>query len=175
MIPRELIDRVKIRAAAITGIPAARMLFSATHTAFRSTGDGALGTDENPATVCFLNQSWWMPSRARRTAWTAAKIGWTVVKTGSTLHNRAGFCARIRFETTRLESRQCAPTCIRLPESRFHRAFRACRSRFTILSIQRANGQPLAVLANYSMHYVGAQIKGVSADISECFASTCAK
>ena len=43
MMPRELIDRAKELARQKTGIPADRILISATHTHYRSSGDGRPG------------------------------------------------------------------------------------------------------------------------------------
>ncbi|HET6572375.1 MAG TPA: hypothetical protein VFG68_02145, partial [Fimbriiglobus sp.] len=54
MLPRELIDEAKRRAAAATGIPAANMLVSATHTHTAPTSTGVFQSDPDAGYVKFL-------------------------------------------------------------------------------------------------------------------------
>jgi hypothetical protein len=165
MIPRELIDRVKVRAAAITGIPIERMLISATHTHSAPPVMGALGTDENPEYSLFFESKLVDAIAGAAKRMTPAKIGWTVVKDWEHTHNR-----RWILRPDKIRNDPFGEPTVRAymhpgyqnPE--FVGPSGPVDPDFTILSIQRLNGQPLAVLANYSMHYVGAQIKGVSAD-----------
>ncbi len=165
MIPRELIDRVKVRAAAITGIPVERMLISATHTHSAPPVMGALGTDENPAYSLFFESKLVDAIAGAAERMAPSKIGWTVVKDWEHTHNR-----RWILRPDKIRNDPFGEPTVR---AHMHPGYQnpefvgpsgPVDPDFTILSIQRANGQPLAVLANYSMHYVGNQIKGVSAD-----------
>ena len=54
MMPRPLLDEVKKKASALTGIPPERMLISATHTHSAGSCMGALGTPPDPNYVPFL-------------------------------------------------------------------------------------------------------------------------
>ncbi|MBY0459810.1 MAG: hypothetical protein K2V38_21030, partial [Gemmataceae bacterium] len=56
MIPRELMDEAKQLAAKKTGIPAASMLISATHTHTAPTVAGVFGSDPDAGYVKFLTQ-----------------------------------------------------------------------------------------------------------------------
>ena len=54
MMPRDLIDRAKVDASKVTGIPTERMLISATHTHSAPSAMGCLGSRVDPAYAAFL-------------------------------------------------------------------------------------------------------------------------
>jgi hypothetical protein len=163
MMPRELVDKAKTLAQEKTGIPTDRMLVSATHTHSAPACGPALGTPPDPTYVKLL------PGRIAAAIIEAAarlepaEIGWAVIDDPEHTHNRRW---------------------IRRPDKMINDPFgdRTVRANMhpghvnpdaiapsgpvdpglTVVSVRRKGGRPLAVLANYSMHYFGTQ--PVSAD-----------
>ncbi len=156
MIPRELMDSAKRRAEYRTGIPAAHILISATHAHSCPTVAGVFQSDPNPQYVEFLadrivdgiTQAW----KQRE----PAQMGWATAMEPGQLFNRrwhlkAGIISENPFgqkvDRVRMNpgyqnpetDRQAGPT----------------DPQISILSVQSRTGRPIAVWANYSLHYVG--------------------
>jgi hypothetical protein len=174
MLARELIDRAKQLAREQTGIPTDRMLISATHTHSAPAAMGALGcpADENYPAL--------LPGRIAESIARAnrnlepARIGWSVID-----DHAHTFCRRwIRRPDRMLED----PFGQRTVRANMHPGFQnpdvigpagPVDPGLTVLSVQSRTGRPIAVLANYSMHYYGAE--PVSADYFGRFAAALAK
>ena len=174
MMPRELLDKAKALAQKITGIPSEQILISATHTHSAPAAMGALGSpaDENYVRV--------LPSliaesieRAARNL-ELARIGW------STIDDHAHtFCRRfIRRPDKILDD----PFGGRTVRANMHPGYQnpdvigpsgPVDPQLIVLSVQSRSGKPIAVLANYSMHYYGAE--PVSADYFGRFATALTK
>jgi len=173
MLPRELIDQAKALAREKTGIPTERMLISATHTHSAPAAMGALGCPADPGYVALL------PGRIAEAAARAAlklepaRIGWSVIDDPA--HT---FCRRwIRRPDKMIDD----PFGRRTVRANMHPGYQnpdvigpagPVDPALTVLSIQARDGRPIAVLANYSMHYYGAQ--PVSADYFGRFATALA-
>ena len=163
MLTRSLIDQAKQLAATQCDIAMDRMMISATHTHSAPAGMACLGTrlDKDYA------------------AWLPAKLAESIVEASKKLQPaRAGWASIDDWEHT--HNRRW----IRKPESKVVDPFGATTGLanmhpgylskdvigpsgpvdpgLSVLSIQTAEGKPLAVLANYSQHYFGSQ--AVSAD-----------
>ncbi|MDI1311229.1 LamG-like jellyroll fold domain-containing protein [Prosthecobacter sp.] len=163
MMSREVLDDAKKMAAAKTGIPADRMLISATHAHSVPSSMGCLGTDPDPSYVPFLKEKLVEAIAAAQAALAPARIGFAQA-------NAAEFTA----------VRQWIRRPDRLVEDPFGnmsvRANMHAGSNWdsvtgesgpedpalSLISIQTKDGKPLAVLANFSMHYFGD--KDISAD-----------
>ncbi len=174
MLPRELIDRAKALAREKTGIPTERMLISATHTHSAPAAMGALGCPADSSYVARL------PERIAEAVGRAAlklepaRIGWNVINDPA--HT---FCRRwIRRPDKMIDD----PFGRRTVRANMHPGYQnpdvigpsgPVDPALTVLSIQARDGRPIAVLANYSMHYYGAQ--PVSADYFGRFARALAK
>jgi hypothetical protein len=165
MMPRELIDRVKYRAELLTGIPTRNMLVSATHTHSAPPVMGALGTDEDPEYTSLLEQQLVEAIGGAARKMVRAKLGWAVVKDWDHTHNRRW----IRRSDKMLKD----PFGELTVRANMHPGYQNADvvgpsgpvdPDLTVLSIQATDGKPIAVLANYSMHYVGAGRDLVSAD-----------
>jgi len=174
MMPRELLDKAKELARNKTGIPIGRILISATHTHSAPAAMGALGCPADENYVALL------PGRIAESIERAnrnlepARIGWSVIDDPA--HT---FCRRwLRRSDKMLED----PFGQRTVRANMHPGYQnpdvigpagPVDPGLTVLSVQSRAGRPIAVLANYSMHYYGAA--PVSADYFGRFAAALAK
>ncbi len=163
MMGRELIDDVKKLAAKETGIPTDRLLISATHAHSAPASMGCLGTDPDPNYVPYLKE----------------RLVEAIVSAKSKSEPaRIGFAKADAAEYTAL--RQWIRRPDRVVEDPFGnmtvRANMHAGAKWgdvtgeagpedpdlSLVSFQTRDGKPLAVLANFSMHYFGD--KNISAD-----------
>ena len=174
MLPRELIDRAKDLAREKTGIPVDRMLISATHTHSAPSAMGALGTPPDLDYIASL------PARIASAIELAAanlepaRAGWAAVDDPQHTH-----CRRwIRRPDRMLDD----PFGARNVRANMHPGYQSpdviapagpVDPALTVLAIRSRTGRPIAVLANYSMHYYGAD--PVSADYYGRFAESLAR
>jgi hypothetical protein len=163
MMSREVLDDAKKMAAAKTGIPADRMLISATHAHSTPASMGCLGTDPDPNYVPFLKEKLVEAIAAAQAAVVPARIGFAKA-------NAAEFTA-LRQWIRRPERMVDDPFGNKSVRANMH----AGRNwddvtgesgpedpELSLISMQTKDGKPLAVLANFSMHYFGD--KDISAD-----------
>jgi Concanavalin A-like lectin/glucanases superfamily len=163
MMSREVLDEAKATAAMKTGIPAEHLLISATHTHTAPASMSCLGTDLDPSYVPYLKQ----------------KLVEAISLAQSTLQP-----ARIGFGKADAAAFTALRQWIRRPDRLAEDPFGNMTVRanmhagknwddavgesgpedpdLTLISVQTRAGKPLAVLANFSMHYFGD--KDISAD-----------
>jgi len=170
MMPRELLDKAKEIAAIQTGILPTRMLISATHTHFAPAAMGCLGSDADPAYAA------WLPAKIAESIVQAAKnlqpaqAGWAVENDFEHTHNRRWIYKpgkMLRDPFGNLTVRANMHPGYQNPDAITESG--PVDPGLTVLSVQTAEGAPLAVLANYSQHYFGDT--GVSPDYFGLFAS----
>ena len=170
MLPRELLDHTKALAEKSTEIPASNMLISATHTHTAPTSTPVFGSPTNPEYVEFLKVR--IAEGIAKADANLAPAEWArgSVQEPSLLFNRrwkmkpgvlntdpfGGSTDRVRMNPGHqlpdlLE--QAGPTD---PELSF-------------IAVRTPKGRPIAVLANYSLHYVG-DLPALSADYFGVFA-----
>lgn len=169
MMSREVLDDTKKMAAAKTGIATDHMLISATHAHSAPASMGCLGTDADPNYVPFLKEKLVEAIVAAQAELKPARLGFAKA-------NAAGFTALRQW--------------IRRPDKLAEDPFGNLSVRanmhagrlwddavgesgpedpdLSLISIQTKDGKPLAVLANFSMHYFGD--KDISADYFGLFA-----
>lgn len=164
MMPRELIDEAKQLASKRSGIPTSRMLVSATHTHSAGSCFGALGTPPDENYTPFLKE----------------KLADAIVTAAATLKPaKIGFARTTAPEFTALRRWIHRPDYIKddpfgNPTVRANMHSASDLSRVTgesgpedpelsLISIQSLDNKPIAVLANFSMHYFSGE-KGISAD-----------
>jgi hypothetical protein len=163
MMGRDLLDEAKRMAAEKTGIPADHQLISATHTHTAPSAMACLGTEADPEYVPFLREKLVEVIAAAQRKLQPAKMGFAK-------GNAARFTAL----------RQWIRRPDRLAEDPFGNLtvranMHAGRNwddvtgesgpedpDLSLISFQSAEGKPLAVLGNFSMHYFGD--KDISAD-----------
>jgi len=170
MMGRELIDAAKEIASRATRIPIDRMLVSATHTHTAPSCMAALGTptDENYALYLQVRVADAIAEAARKLA--PARIGWAVVPAWEFTNCRRWIRRPDKLITD--------PFGVASARANMHPGYESAEvvgpsgpidPDLSLLSVQTRAGQPLALLANYSMHYFGAQ--PLSADYFGKFAS----
>ncbi|MFW6169402.1 MAG: hypothetical protein ACODAD_02850, partial [Planctomycetota bacterium] len=164
MMPRSLLDEAKSLAAEQTSISADRILISATHAHTAPASMGCLGTDADPNYVPFLRGKLVEVLVAAEANLVPAQVGWASA-------NAAEFTATRRW--IRRPDRMIEdPFGNRTVRANMH----AARDwddvvgeagpedpELSLISFQAADGRPLAVLANFSMHYFGG-VKALSSD-----------
>jgi putative membrane-bound dehydrogenase-like protein len=174
MLPRELLDDAKSRANKLTGIAVDRMLISATHTHSAPSSMGCLGSDADANYVKILPDLLARAIDEANKRLAPAKIGWTVVNDAE--HTA---CRRWIFRPDRMRNDPLGELTVR---ANMHPGYLSPDAigptgpidpGLSIVSIQHSDGRPLALLANYSMHYVGTQ--PLSADYYGRFCDKIAK
>jgi len=171
MVPREIFDEAKRLAAEHTGIPTTHMLMSATHTHSAPAATGIFQSDPDPDYLKFLTIR--IADAVRRAARNVApaQIGSGSANVPDQVFNRRWrmkpeFALRDPFDGTNDQVKMNPPPGSPLliepagptdPEVSF-------------IALQSTNGRPIALLANYSLHYVGVGSGIISADYCGAFA-----
>lgn len=165
-VKREELDEIKAAASKSTGIPAARMLISATHTHSAPPSRAAEGSALEARYVRRLIEKAAESIMQANARLAPARIGWGSTPVPEELFNRRWFRKPGTVppspfgETTdivQMNPPGGSPDLL-------HPAG-GTDPGFSVVSIQTADGKPLALLANYSLHYVGGVPgKEVSAD-----------
>lgn len=172
MIPREILDKAKLRAHEYTGIPATNMLMSATHTHSGGTACPVFQSDPDEEYVAFLSQRIADAVIRANENRAPARIGWGVgseptqvfnrrwkMKPGVSMPNPFGGQDQVLMNPGVANPAMVEPAGPTDPE-------------VPVVSIQSLDGRPIALLANYSLHYVGGTGEGeVSADYYGMFAN----
>ncbi|MDP6545169.1 MAG: hypothetical protein QGH60_14375 [Phycisphaerae bacterium] len=174
MMPRSLLDNAKALAAKATGIKPERMMISATHTHSAPSVMGALGTGVDEAYAKYL------PGRIAKVIEQAvanlapARIGWGVVRA-----DKHTYCRRWIRRPDRMGTDPFGKRTVR---AMMHPGYRNAAyigpagpvdTGLSLLSVQSPKGRPIALLANYSMHYFGSP--AVSGDYFGRFAAEFAR
>lgn len=171
MVSREVLDQAKQRAHELTGIPTSHMMMSATHTHSAGTACGVFQSDPDPAYLAFLaDRAADALIRAYRNR-VPAQIAWGVgeernevfnrrwhMKPGTPLPNPFGGQDQVKMNPGVGNPDLLKPAGPVDPE-------------VPVVALQTLTGDPIALLANYSLHYVGGTGRGeVSADYYGMFA-----
>lgn len=158
MMPRALLDEAKRLAQEATKIPANHILISATHTHSAPSVYGCLGTDPDPRYTLYLpGQLAKGISQAQKNL-APARIGWAVGRDEVNVASRRwlmkpGVAATNPFSGGSNDRAQMHP---QYGNSNAIRPTNPVDPEVPVVSVQTKDGKPLAVLTNYSMHYVGA-------------------
>ncbi|MCH5378170.1 MAG: hypothetical protein JJ992_29795, partial [Planctomycetes bacterium] len=158
MMPRPLLDEAKSLASRRTGIRPDQMLIAATHSHTAPSCLACLGTDADPAYVPYLREKLAEALAAAEANLQPARVGWAVT-------NAAAFTALRRWirRPDRIAEDPFGNPTVR---ANMH----AGRNwddvtgesgpedpDLSLISFQTKDGRPIAVLANFSMHYFGDQ------------------
>jgi hypothetical protein len=170
MIPRELIDAAKARAAAKTGIPASNMLVSATHTHSAPTVGGVFQSDPDAGYMKFLTAKIAEGIEKAHARLAPAEAGWGVVKEPSELHNRRW---RMKDGVANPDPFGRGTDRVKMNPGYQNPGLLEPAGPIdpdvSVLSVRTTDGKPLVLLANYSLHYVG-DLPPLSADYFGVFA-----
>ncbi|HAK96333.1 MAG TPA: hypothetical protein DCM87_15410, partial [Planctomycetes bacterium] len=174
VMPRELIDEAKALAHAATGIPPARMLIAATHTHSAPSAMACLGSDRDEPYARKLPALIAASIEAAARDLVPVRVGWTAVDAPEHTH-----CRRWILRPDRMRADPFGAVTVR---ATMHPGYQnpdfvgpagPVDPALSVLAVARLDGAPLAVLANYSMHYFGAP--AVSADYYGVFADALAR
>ena len=163
MMSREVLDEAKTMAAAKSGIPTNRLLISATHTHTAPASMGCLGTDADPSYIPYLKDKLVEVILAAQSALEPARIGFGKA-------DAAEFTALRQWirRPDRLAEDPFGNLTVRANMHAGKNWDEAVGESgpedpdLSLISIQTRAGEPLAVLANFSMHYFGD--KDISSD-----------
>ena len=157
MMPRELLDDAKRQAQQATGIRADHILVSAIHTHSAPSAMGALGTgvdeDYTPRLPGWIAQS----VAAALANLAPARVGWGVIADYEDTH-----CRRWIYRPDRMRTDPFGQKSVR---AMMHPGYQnpdcvgpagPVDPGLTVLAVASPQGRPIALLANYSMHYFGA-------------------
>lgn len=170
MIPRELIDEAKAKAQRATGIQATNMLVAATHTHTAPTVGAVFQSDPDPKYVAFLTGKIAEGIVKAHANLAPAEVGWGVAKEPSQVFNR-----RWRVTPGTILPDPFGRGTDRVKMNPGHRNPAITEPAgpvdpdVSVLSVRAADGPPLALFANYSLHYVG-DLPPLSADYFGMFA-----
>lgn len=174
MLSRELLDTAKEAASSATGIPTEHMLISATHTHAAPPVVGVLGTDVDDQYARQLQDGIVESIVHAFENRTRAKVGWAAADAREHTH-----CRRWIHRPDRIAADPFGALTVRanmIPgyqdPDRIGPAG-PCDSGLSLLAVQSLDGRPIAVLANYSMHYF--EWKPVSADYFGLFCEKLAR
>jgi len=168
LMPRELLDEAKALAHKACDIPTERILIAATHTHSAPSVMGALGTPADEAYAKYLPGRIAEGIKRAAANLAPAQAGWTAVQDQE--HTN---CRRWITRPDRMGSDPFGGRTVR---AMMHPGYQnpayvgpagPIDPGLTILSVRSPDGRPIALLANYSMHYFGAS--PVSADYYGAF------
>ena len=158
MIPRELCDQIKQRVHQQTGVPEKNLLVAATHThSAPSVMDYCLGTRADPNYPPWLVEQVAAGMVAATKILQPAQVGWTVIEAPEHTH-----CRRWLKHPDHFDSDPFGQQTVR---AMMHPGYQNPQytgpagpvdSQLSLISVQSRAGQPICLLANYSMHYFGA-------------------
>src|SRR5690606_24914058 len=156
MLTRELLDQTKRVAQVRTGIPSDRLLIAATHTHSAPSAMGCLGTEPDPLYSKFLRRQIVLAIENALSNLAPARVGWTVADATGFTH-----CRRWILRPDRLQPDPFGQLTVRamMHPGHLNPDYLApsgpVDTDLSLLSIQSREGNPLALLANFSMHYFG--------------------
>ncbi|MBW3630706.1 MAG: neutral/alkaline non-lysosomal ceramidase N-terminal domain-containing protein [Gemmatimonadetes bacterium] len=171
MVPREVFDEAKRLVQEHTGLPPEHMLMSATHTHSAGTAVAIFQSEADPEYLEFLTVRIADAARRAMNNLEPARVGWGTGQVPDQLFNRRwrmrpgtippnpfGGTDQVRMNPPAGSPDLLEPAGPTDPE-------------LSIVSIQARDGRPIAILANYSLHYVGGTKEGeLSADYFGAFA-----
>ena len=175
MIPKELMDAAKALAEKRTGIPERNILISATHTHTAPTVTGVFQSDPDEAYVKLLTERMAAGIEKAHANLKPAKLAWGVGEESNQVFNRrwrmkssvvnadpfGGTSDKVRMNPPRQSADLLEPAG-------------PTDSGVTVLSLRTVDDKPLALFANYSLHYVG-DMPALSADYFGVFAEVMGK
>ncbi|MBI2423864.1 MAG: neutral/alkaline non-lysosomal ceramidase N-terminal domain-containing protein [Candidatus Hydrogenedentes bacterium] len=156
LIPRPVYDAAKQRAEELTGIPAANMMMSATHTHTGPTATPCFQSDPDPQYLEYLSVK-----IADGIARAAKNLAPASIARGSALLSDQVFNRRWKMQPGAIGPNpfgQTTDTVKMNPGNAGDALLEPAGPtdpEVAFLSVRHADGRPLALLANYSLHYVG--------------------
>lgn len=157
MIPRSLLDEAKQRASQATGIPVDHMLVSATHTHTAPVVVGAFQSEADAGYVEFATDQIAGSITKAAANLAPARVAWGTGSDPTQVYSRRWLmkpvtAQRNPFGGTRDDLAQMHPG---YQNPNAIRPTGPVDPQIGLLSVQDPDGRPIALLANYAMHYAG--------------------
>jgi len=170
MIPREVFDAAKQMVHEATGLPLANMMMSATHTHSAPTSGSVFQSEADMTYRAFLTRRIADGIRRALNNLQPARIGWASAEEPDQVFNRRWFVKnealyknpfggmdKVKMNPPRASKELIEPSGPVDPT-------------VSVISLVSTNGKPIALYANYSLHYVGGVGGGhISADYYGAF------
>ena len=169
MIPRALVLDAKAQAKKLTGIPPENILIAATHTHYAPTLDGVFQSEANPEYVTFLAEKIAEGIKAAHDRRQPATLGFGRASDPTQVFNR-----RWKREQSLIPPDPFGGTTDQVQMNPGHQAKGLVTnagpvdSEICMVAVKSAKGEPIALFANYSLHYVGG-FPALSADYFGAF------
>jgi len=172
MVPREIFDEARQLVHLHTGLPAGQMLMSATHTHSAPAAGAAFQSEPDPAYQKFLAARIADGVRRAINNLEPARIGWGVGRVPEQVFNRRW---RMKPGTVLLDPFGGTNDLVKMNPGVGNpdllEPAGPTDPEVVFLSVQSLAGRPIALLANYSLHYCGGVGAGtISADYFGAFA-----
>ncbi len=170
MIPREVFDDAKKTVAETIGIPAVNILCSATHTHSAPTATGVFQSEPEKDYPNFLSKKIAGGIIEAHRRLIPAKIGWGIATDPTQVFNR-----RWLIKPGQMNINPFGETTDKVIMNPGYMNMRVDKSagptdpEVSVLSLVSKEDKPIALLANYSLHYVGG-FPAISADYFGAFA-----
>lgn len=171
MIPRSVMDEAKGLIAKRSGLPADHVLIAATHTHTAPSSVSIFQSDADPDYQRFLTGRIADAVQCAVNNLAPARIGWGVGRVTDQVFNRRwrmkpGAIAPNPFGVTNDLVKMNPP----VESPNLLEPAGPTDPELSVLSVQTSDGRPLALLANYSLHYVGtSRGNDISADYFGAF------
>jgi neutral ceramidase len=173
-IPVEVYDLAKRQVHETTGLPASHLLMAATHTHSATTARGPLKTFAETELTDYQKFVARRISDGVRRALAQlepARIGWGKIDEPSEVFNRRWFVTDASLLSNPFGGLDQVRMNPPRGSSKLDRPAGPTDPQISFVSVQSLDGRPIALLANYSLHYVGGVRSGdVSADYFGYFA-----
>ncbi len=171
MVSREILDQSKRRVQEHTGIPMENMLMSATHTHSAGTACSVFQSDPDPEYLEFLIERLADAAIRANNNRVPAQIGWAVGEESSQIFNRRWKMKPGTPMPNPFGGQDLVKMNPGVGNPNLVEPAGPIDPEVPVISVQSIDGKPLAILANYSLHYVGGTEPGaVSADYFGMFA-----
>lgn len=171
MVTREILDAAKRRAHEITGIPVENMMMSATHTHSAGTAGEVFHSVPDKDYVAFLIERIADAVVRANNNLAPARIGWGVGSEPSQVFNRRWLMKPGTPITNPFGTADLAVMNPGIGNPNLLEPAGPTDPEVPVISVQSLDGKYIAVLANYSLHYVGGGRPGeISADYYGLFA-----
>lgn len=171
VLDRTLLDQAKQLAEKQAGIPASRIFISSTHCHSAPACVGVLGTEPDQRYCDFLRGKIAEGIQVAQKNLAPAQIGWTVGSLPGVPQSRRWI--------TRPDKLKEDPFGEKTTRATMHPGYRnpdweepsgPMNPDVPVIAVRRPNGRPIALLANFSIHYVGVGAQPLSADYFGVFA-----
>ncbi len=155
MVYKETLDKAKKKAHEYSGIPVENMMMSATHTHSSGTACSVFQSDPSPEYLDFLSERIADAVIRANNNLVPAEIGWGKGYEATQVHNRRWFMKSDEGMTNPFGGVDKVRMNPGIQNPNLNEPAGPIDPEISVLSVRSLAGEPIAVLGNYSLHYVG--------------------